>query len=131
MLWKWFVLVYTVYDLQLVLFIFFIFSFLSNVNFCCPYVWELSWCHSNTNRIFGLLCLWRSLILDQKETKKDRDGINSISVLSLQFWLVYYSGTLCKKETNKSEALFSRKYLLSEFFSEVTELLDYNKLGKD
>lgn len=59
----------------------------------------------------------------------------TVSVLSIRFWLVYYSGTLCKKETNKSEALLSRKYLkqywVSEFFSDVTELLDYNKLGKD
>lgn len=59
----------------------------------------------------------------------------TVSVISLHFCLVYYSGTLCKKETNKSEALYSRKYLkeywLSEFSSiEVTELLKYNKLEK-
>lgn len=57
----------------------------------------------------------------------------TVSVLSLYFCLVYYSGTLCKKETDKSEALCGKKYLkefwLSEFSSiEVAELLKYSKL---
>lgn len=54
----------------------------------------------------------------------------TVSVLSLYFCLVYYSGTLCKKETDKSEAEYGRKYLkeycLSEFSSTevaVAELL--------
>lgn len=78
------------------------------------------------------LCLWRSLIFDQRGTKDIEDGVNSqCSACSFAWFIIqnpYARKTLINRKPYKAENM-SKIYWFSEFCSEeVTELLEYIKL---
>lgn len=109
------------------------FSLMCSVNCCCPLsctdVWELSWCHSNTNRIVRLTV---PLEVPDYWTKGDiGDGINIQCVKPAVLVILLSRNPMQERKKALLNRKYQKEYWLSEFSQRSLSYSSIIKLGKD